>query len=174
MDPQAYESKYEEKKTIVPGQAEARLRLENRFKGGAGWFFWVAALSIVNSIIILAGGKWGFIFGLGVTQIVDGIGIAVSEGAPEAGFGIKLIPLGINLFIAGFVVMFGVLARQRHQWAFVVGMVLYALDGLILLAAGDILGSVFHGWVLFCLFSGLRACRQLDAMDSGVEQARAA
>lgn len=172
MDPHGFDSKYEEKKTVVPGQAEQRLRLESRFKGGANWFFWIAALSIVNSVIIMLGGEWGFIFGLGVTQIVDGIGMALAEGAEAAG--IQYVALGLNLVIAGFVVLFGWLAHRRHQWAFIVGMVLYSMDGLILLVAGDWLGSVFHGWVLFCLFTGLRACRQLDTMDSDFGRARAA
>ena len=46
------------------GAIEEKLRLENQFKSGAGWFFIIAGLSIVNSIIILSGGSWSFIVGL--------------------------------------------------------------------------------------------------------------
>jgi hypothetical protein len=43
--------------------------LEGRMLGGANWFFWIAALSLVNSIISLYGGGWGFSIGLGFTQL---------------------------------------------------------------------------------------------------------
>src|SRR5688572_28411552 len=45
--------------------------LEMRLKSGASWFYWIAGLSIINSIAALSGAGWGFIVGLGVTQIVD-------------------------------------------------------------------------------------------------------
>jgi hypothetical protein len=80
--------------------------------------------------------------------------------------GIQLFGLGISVIISGFVVLFGVLARRRVQWAFIVGMVLYALDGMILLTAGDWLGAIFHAWVLIGLMTGFQACRKLDALDS--------
>ena len=53
---------------------EGKLKIESKFKSGASWFFWIAGLSIINSIILLAGGQWNFIVGLGVTQIIDVIG----------------------------------------------------------------------------------------------------
>jgi len=50
---------------------EEKLRVEQQLKGGASWFVWIAALSVINSVILLSGGTWSFIFGLGITQIVD-------------------------------------------------------------------------------------------------------
>ena len=49
--------------------AAERDRLERRVKSGANWFYWIAALSLVNSIIVMANGQWSFILGLGVTEI---------------------------------------------------------------------------------------------------------
>src|ERR1700740_1421511 len=48
-----------------------KLRAEQMVKGGASWFLWIAGLSIVNSIIGMAGGGGDFIVGLGVTQVGD-------------------------------------------------------------------------------------------------------
>jgi hypothetical protein len=45
----------------------ARHQLEERMKSGANWFYWIAALSLVTSVISLAGGTWGFFVSLGVT-----------------------------------------------------------------------------------------------------------
>jgi hypothetical protein len=47
--------------------------------------------------------------------------------------------------------------------AVMVGMVLFALDGLIFLLAQDWLGVGFHALVLWWLFRGFGACRQLNA-----------
>ena len=118
---------------------------------------------VIIQILFWVGVALCFIFGLGVTQMVDGISAAMAEGSSG---GIQWVGLGFNLVIAGFVVLFGWLARQRLQWAFLVGMILYAMDGLILLLAGDWLGAIFHGWVLFGMFTGLRACRELERMDA--------
>src|SRR5215469_2722671 len=39
----------------------------------AGWFDWIAALSIVNSVISLFNGSWHFVVGLGITELIDGL-----------------------------------------------------------------------------------------------------
>jgi hypothetical protein len=122
----------------------------------SSWFYWVAALSLVNSVVAFTGGGWRFLFGLGITQVFDGF------GAGFAGSG-KLIALLLDLLAAGVLVLFGVFAGKRHTWAFIVGMVLLLLDGGILLLAQDWIGVAFHAYVLFRLFQGLQACRQLNA-----------
>jgi len=121
----------------------------------SSWFYWVAALSLVNSIVAFTGGGWRFLFGLGITQVFDGF------GAGLAGSG-KLIALLLDLLAAGVLVLFGVFGGKRHTWAFIVGLVLLLLDGGILLLAQDWIGVAFHAYVLFRLFQGMQACRQLN------------
>ena len=36
----------------------ARMAVEARLKGAASWFYWIAGLSLINSIIVAAGGNW--------------------------------------------------------------------------------------------------------------------
>jgi len=50
---------------------EEQLTNENNLKSGANWFYWVAGLSLINTIMIFAGAKWGFAIGLAITQIID-------------------------------------------------------------------------------------------------------
>ena len=38
---------------------------------GADWFFWIAALGILNSLIVTFGGLPDMLFGLGSTRLVD-------------------------------------------------------------------------------------------------------
>lgn len=127
-----------------------------KLKSGASWFYWIAALSLINSLAALSGSDWRFIVGLGITQIVDGFGEGIGGGG-------KIVALILNLIVAGLFVLFGVFANKNHVWAFVTGMVLFALDGLIFVLVQDWLGVGFHVFVLFMLFRGMQAGRAMKA-----------
>ncbi len=127
-----------------------------QLRGGASWFFWIAGLSLINSLAALTGSNWGFVLGLGVTQVIDAIAHQMGGAGPAVGFALDLAASG--LFIGC-----GLLARKGLAWVFVVGMVFYGLDGLLFLLVGDWFGLAFHGFVLFCLFKGLQAARSLRA-----------
>lgn len=153
-----------------PNPAAQREKLETQHKSGANWFFWIAGLSLVNSGVMLAGGQWGFIVGLGVTQFADAVGAAIAEEV-GGGVGLRATVFVFDAFVAGFFVLFGVLARKHHTWAFVTGMVLYAADGLLFLLVGDWLSLAFHGFALFGLFGGLAASRKLSSLARPAEPA---
>ena len=140
------------------GPSLDQLKLANTAKSGAGWFYWIAGLSLINSISMLSGSSWGFIIGLGITQVFDAIASTL------AGSG-KLVALVLDLLAAGVFVFFGVFANKRHAWAFMVGMVLYALDGLIFVADGDWLSVGFHVFALFCILAGFSANQKLKALQ---------
>src|SRR5215467_594743 len=78
-----------------------------RTQSGANWFFWIAGLSLVNSVILMVGGKWSFLAGLGVTQIIDALAGALSD---KLGAGATAFALFLDLCAAGVIVLFGVLA----------------------------------------------------------------
>lgn len=126
-----------------------RMHLVSRMKSGGSWFYWIAGLSLINSISAFSGGGWGFIVGLGVTHLVDNAATA------------RPVALAINVAIAGIFILLGVFANRAHLWAFIVGMVLYALDGLIYAKVEQWLATAFHVFVLIGLFSGFRAARRL-------------
>jgi len=127
-----------------------------QMKSGASWFYWIAALSLVNSISAFTGSDWRFILGLGVTQLIDALGQSI-EGSG------KFIALVLDLVAAGVLVLFGVFGGKGHLWAFVVGMVLFTLDGVLFLLVQDWIGVGFHAFVLYCLFRGFQACRAFSA-----------
>jgi len=128
---------------------EQKLRAEQIVKNGAGWFLAIAGLSIVNSVLTMSGANFHFIFGLGITEIVDAIG-------RQSGTTGSALSLVVNLFIAGLFLLFWNFARRGEKWAFLVGMVLYALDGVILIPFKDFLGVAFHAYALFRIYSGMR------------------
>jgi hypothetical protein len=57
--------------------------------------------------------------------------------------------------------LFGIFAGKGHTWSFLLGMVVYALDGAIFLIGRDWLALGFHVFVLVCIFSGFKAYQQL-------------
>ena len=136
---------------------EQKLRAEQIVKNAAGWFLWIAGLSIVNSVLTVSGTNFHFIFGLGVTQIVDAFGHVGGTAGSAMG-------LVVNLFIAGVFVLFWNFARQGQRWAFLVGMALYAIDGLMLLPFKDFLGVAFHAYALFRIYSGLQSVSLLESL----------
>lgn len=131
-----------------------RAQLEGRVASGANWFFWIAGLSIFNSAVVLLGSKWSFVVGLGITQLVDAL---VTHFAEQLGTGVAVAAFAFDLLVAGVFVMFGVFARKRHEWAFLVGMALYGLDGVLFLLARDWLSFGFHVFALYSIYTGLRA-----------------
>lgn len=127
--------------------AVQRQQMETVAKACASWFLWLAGCSMVNSVLSAAGAGIQFIFGLGITSIVD----VFAHQAGNTGLVLNLI---VNAFIAGVFVLFWYLAKQGHKWAFLVGMALYVIDGLILLPSHDFLGAAFHLYVLYRLYQG--------------------
>jgi hypothetical protein len=138
--------------------------LRHQLKSGANWFYWIAGISLVNSVISLFDGNWNFAVGLGITQIFDGIiRFGIEEGS---GNWIKAVFFSLDLVVAGMFVLLGVFANRRQSWAFVAGMILYALDGAIMIFAGDILGIIIHALALYFLFRGFQAARQLNQIEN--------
>lgn len=157
---------------VTEDPAAEKLKLVNQHRGGANWFFWIAGLSLVNSIVILVGGGWSFVVGLGITQVFDAVAAAaVEEGMAGASGTVLGIVFLLDLAVAGVFVLFGVLARKGYVWAFVVGMVLYGLDGLLFLLVQDWLSIAFHAFALVGLFGGLSAWKKLQAMEPAKDPA---
>ena len=140
----------------IPTQSPApNLMAVARVINGAKWFYWIAGLSMVNSLVVVFGGNFHFVVGLGITSVVD-------ELAKRAGSAGTVLDLVINGFVAGVFVLFGMFALKRQKWAFYTGMALYLLDGLLLLIGQDILGVAFHAYALFCIYRGLAAVNELQ------------
>jgi hypothetical protein len=145
---------------------EQKLRAERVVKAGANWFITVAVLSMINSVLSMSGAGIRFIFGLGIAEFVD----AMAHQAGQSGFVLDLI---INGFVAGVFVVFWNFARKGQQWAFIVGMALYALDGLVMLYFKDILAVAFHGYGLYRIYSGMSGVPRLRNIEASMTPAGA-
>jgi len=130
--------------TVAKATALARVRVSAR------WFYWIAGLSLINSVVVISGGNFHFLVGLGITSVVD----VLTRQAGSLGIVLDLI---INGSVAAVFFLFGNCAGKAQKWAFFVGIGLYALDGLLLLMGGDIFSVGFHAFALYCLYRGLAA-----------------
>jgi hypothetical protein len=138
------------------GAAVEHAHLHARAMGGANWFFWIAALSVLNSLSALSGSEWG----LGATQLIDALVGALSRGSGAA----KLVAPVVDLFVAAPFALLGVFARRLRLWAFYLGIALYSLDALLSFAVRDVMGIAVHLFALVWIYLGVRAARQLTCL----------
>jgi len=113
---------------------------------GASWFWWIAGLSVVNTIMIHSGADRNFVIGLGFTLLADAI---FKE--------LKIIAFVLDAIAFATFAGFGILSRKGRLWAFVTGIVLYTLDAGIYVLGQDWMSVAFHGLALFYMIRGAKA-----------------
>ncbi len=114
-------------------------------RNSARWFWWIAGLSLINSIINLNGGGVSFALGLGITQVAD---VFLEDNVPVA--------IVFDAIVIGFFLLMGWLAQRGSLTAFLLGGGLYLADTAIILLTFSIIAIVFHAYVVFCLFRGAK------------------
>lgn len=128
-------------------------------RSGANWLIWIAGLSVVNSVLFLAGSNWAFFLGLGATQFSDAIGKEIITGTTG-----QVLALLVDAVIAGIFAGLGLISRNGARWSFIVGMVLLVLDALLLVWVTDWAAVAFHALALFFIVRGFQASRQLAGL----------
>lgn len=161
--PQPAQSPTPDERLIAMQRAQAAIvELTRRMKNGANNFYWIAGLSVVNSLVLEFGGSSYFVVGLASTLLVDGFFVEFARQMPDVAIFAKLIGLAISVFIAAIFAVFGFFANKGKRWAFTVGMAFYAIDTLLMLVFREWMGLIFHGLFLYGLFSGIRALGELQ------------
>ena len=125
---------------------------------GASWFLTIAILSGINSLLQILDGKIRFIFGLGITQVVD----AVGKRAGQNGTFLTLAVDGIFLLM---LILCWKSAKAGSQGAFLGGMIAYALDGALLLVFNIWLDAAVHAYALYMIWQGYAAARELAQLQ---------
>lgn len=186
----------QESKTEVQAKMELA-KLEADKRRGVNWFFWIAALSLINFIILQFGSDRSFVIGLGITQLIDVHNVPVKVmrtpiigniarlvmavyvparmsllrmgfSPPMAEFTFELI---LAILVASVFLLFGILGRKGSAFAVVLGIILYAFDSGIFLYYGDYLSLAFHIFALVALAGGLRALYLLRKLQPSQQSA---
>ena len=146
----------------LPRDAEIREQFE-RGKSGAAWFYWVAGLSLINTLCALTEANFGFALGLNVTQIADYGALRAVQGGADSS--VKIFALGFDLVIYALMVGCGWLSQKRVLPVFALGMALYLLDALLFFLVADVVSIILHVFALWCMWAGFTAFRQLNALE---------
>lgn len=137
---------------------DPRVPIILRMRRGAGWFLTIAILSGINSVLQIVDAKVRFIFGLGITQVVD----AVGKGAGQNGMFITIAVDGAFLLM---LILCWKWAKAGSQGAFLAGMIAYALDGVLLLFFSMWLDAAVHAYALYLMWQGFAAARELAQLQ---------
>ena len=139
-------------------QEAARKKLEKVARNGGDWFFWIAALSALNTAARVFGQVGTLAFALGITQVIE------DWGVPQGWRG-TWATIAINLPIAGIFVVFGWYARKWRRWAFLAGLALYAVDALVFVMMRiDLWALGLHYLAWLFIFRGSKAAQELEIM----------
>jgi phosphate starvation-inducible membrane PsiE len=128
---------------------------ERQVRSSSNWFYIIAGFSVLNCLIYYAGSNITFLVGLGTTQLITAYAKLIDS---------SLMPLAVVLTIltAGAFAALGAFARKQNTWAFITGLVIYALDCLIFIWVKDWLSVGFHVFALWMIFIGTTACLRLN------------
>jgi hypothetical protein len=118
--------------------------LQTGLRSGSLWFYLIGALALVYTLILVLGANFSVI-GLGVTA-------RMAEQAGSAHMGRVII---FNCWAAALFMLFGLFAERSERWASVGGVILYSLDGLLMLYSHNYLGAALHGILLYGIFHGM-------------------
>ena len=119
-------------------------------QSAARWFWWIAGLSLVNTIFAHSGSNTSFVVGLGITAVADAIFI-----------NLKVIAFTIDAVVVGFFFFIGLMAMREKAWAFYIGLGVYALDALIYVRLQDWMPVAFHGLAIVFIVKGVSRLRTL-------------
>ena len=145
-----------------PAAMDPRIPIILRMRRGAGWFLTIAILSGVNSVLQLFDAKIRFIFGLGITQVIDAVAHRMGQG------GTIVMVVIDGLFIL-MLILCSRWAKTGSQGAFLGGMIAYGLDGVLLVLLSMWLDAAVHAYALWMIWQGYSASRELAQMQQAVQ-----
>jgi len=136
--------------------------LIRKIKGGAGWLYLVAALTGINVLLTYMGANWRFAVGLGITDLINGIGLGLGTIGMAAGVFFTVVVLGC-------LVGLGYAAAKRQSWAFILGIIALVMDTLLLVALTNtkfMIGIILHVLAIVYLCVGYNALRRFNKLGS--------
>ncbi|HEY2980264.1 MAG TPA: hypothetical protein VGJ22_03710, partial [Anaerolineales bacterium] len=113
-------------------QAMRSIPPETAYKNIASNFYWIAALSMINSLVNVFSGTVRFPMGLEIAQVVDAIAFMLGRDIVGIKTAASVVGLLVNAGICGLIVVFGYLTSKRKDWPLITGMILYSVDAVLM------------------------------------------
>ena len=136
------------RKELMNGKDEAERKELNSIKSGYSWFFAIGIFSLINTLDYAIRQKQILrTVGLGITQLVDGIFIALKE--PNL-----IIHTFVNLLISSLFILIWFLAKQQKKGVYLTGLIVYLIDSILFLLARNWFSFGFHVFVLIGVVNG--------------------
>lgn len=149
-------AKIKKLKEIVREEQDAN----NKVKNTANWFGAIAIFSVINTILLIMNIEVQLIFGLGITQVADGVIYSITG---ELG----IYNILTSSLLSIIFVLFWYFARKKQNWAFIVGTAVYTLDTFLFFFVKDWLSLGFHLFVIIGIISGY-----FDLLESKNKEAK--
>lgn len=158
MDPyhETYQGPTEAEPELNEIPIAVMVELEKKYRNGANWFYWIAGLSALSGILILIGSSFISAITLGSIELIVVLGKDFPALAAVAGIA--------GVVIIGIFALMGYLSNKGFGWAYIIGIILFFLDTLLLLWFQDFFGLAFHGLVLYYLITGVAAFYKLKKL----------
>jgi hypothetical protein len=116
-----------------------------RWRGGAVWFYWAAALAVAAAVLRAYGQTWSGALSFGVLQ-------SPLTAALRAGNNVGALAIAVT-----FIVFIGWFAGTGKTWAFALGMLAYAADGVLSGMDHEWVAVALHVIILFFIYPGMVA-----------------
>jgi hypothetical protein len=139
-----------------------RISTDPTVLSSARWFWWIAGLSLVNTILFHAGSDTSFVLGLAMTTIAS----VVFSGN-------LAVAMGLAGLMIAFYFLMGWQAQREKAWAFYLGLTVYVVDALIYVKFQDWMSVGFHCFAIFYIIKGALRLRELARLPAPATAAEA-
>jgi len=135
------------KKKKLEEEIRTEQKERGKIKNTANWFLIIAVLSVLNTISLTMQLNFRLIFGLGITQVIDGVIYRTTNS-------FNFYNIITSILISSVFVVFWFFARKEKKWAFVIGTIVYGIDTLLFLMVDDLMSVGFHIFVISGIIAG--------------------
>jgi hypothetical protein len=152
---------------------QRRLLLTKIARRGIGWLYWIAGVSVFNTLLYRlwlsrSGARLYFVVGLGATQFVDGFstGLAKDAGAGSAA-NYMIAACALDALLVLSYCLAAKSMQRGMRWPLLAALAFYALDTLFLVGSRAWVAILFHGIGLWALGSAYSAIGELSTLAQG-------
>ena len=116
---------------------------------GARWFWWIAGLSLINTIAGISNTNVNFVMGLSMVTLAN---MAFASNLA--------LVLAVSGGLIAFYFFMGWYAQREKLWGCYLGLAVYAVDTALCLFLKDWFSAAFHAWALWAIFRATQPLRQ--------------